>query len=112
MIIWSGYGYLVFLIVFLCSLCTELISESLAGDEKYYQTNLIPLGCSLIISGILIKMLSDYLKRKANLAEKKIPSSRTKMAVKSHNLFFIPMAYWTYILYAIGTVTIGYQIMK
>ena len=36
-IVWSGKGYLVPVGTFVISLATEFVTETLSGDEKYYQ---------------------------------------------------------------------------
>jgi hypothetical protein len=52
-IIWSGWGFLVAVIVFGASLATELVTEAV-GDDRFYQTQAWPLALALILSGVTI----------------------------------------------------------
>jgi len=110
MIIWSGYGFVVFIVVFLDSLFAEMISESITNDENYYQANLIPLGCSLLVSAIVVKIISDFLIRR-NM--KKVSSDEKTVSIgKEHRLFFIPLFYWSLILMILGLGFIIYQLVR
>ncbi|MEP6846760.1 MAG: hypothetical protein ABI861_12185 [Panacibacter sp.] len=64
MIIWSGYGFLVGVIVFVDSLIAELITRLISGDNHFYNKNSIPFGCSLLLSGVIIFLLHNYFDNK------------------------------------------------
>lgn len=94
MIIWSGYGFVIFIIVFVDSLIAELISEAVTHNDSYYQENLAPLGLSFIVSGAVISSLQKYFdKKRANNEGTRI-FDKVTIAKKGHHLFFIPFAYW------------------
>lgn len=112
MIIWSGYGFIIFIIVFVDSLIAELISQSVTHDETYYQKNLIPLGLSFIVSGVVIYSLKKYFDRKKANNEGTRIFDKVTIAKKGHHLFFIPIEYWAYIITVLGIVLIGYQMMR
>src|SRR6202022_1350575 len=97
MIIWNGYGILVLIIVFVNSLISELVSISLSHDENIYSKNQIPLGCSLIISSLVIYLFSRYFDKKREEGKGTYIFSRSTIARESR-LFFIPFNYWTYIM--------------
>lgn len=64
LIFWSGYGFLVYLIVFVVSLFSELITRFFSKDDQIYSQSNIPVALSLLISAALIKALDSYLKEK------------------------------------------------
>jgi len=112
MIIWSGNGFLIFIIVFVDALLAELISESVTSDDRFYQTNFIPLGCSFLISALIIKILSNYFAKKKVANKGSYEFDKITIANSNHKLFFIPFNYWPYILAFIGVATILYQVLK
>ncbi len=112
MIIWSGYGFLVFIIVFLDSLIANFITNYLTKDDNFYDRNLVPLGVSFLFSALVIKLLSDYFKKK------KLENKGTRVFDKitiakgdQNRLFFIPFRHWSYITGALGLVVILYQLI-
>lgn len=111
LLFWSGYGFLVPVIVFLDSLIAELITMQLSGDEDLYQKNLIPLGVSFIISGLIIMSLANYFENKKK--ENKGTRVFDKVTIsKSSHFFFIPFKYWTYIAGAAGIIVVIIQFFK
>ncbi|MBF9255032.1 hypothetical protein I2I11_17165 [Pontibacter sp. 172403-2] len=98
MIIWRGMGFLVVVITFLALLAGELISESLTNDENYYQENKSPMVVAFFIAGIIIGLIGKGLNNKKG---KVFIDKETRQEVTfktKHELFFIPMEYWGYIL--------------
>lgn len=98
MIIWNGKGYLVLVIVFLCSLLTELVVEYFTNDDTFYQTSPIPLAAMFLGSGLIIWTIGRNSKRngKRVLLDKET-GEEVELNKKDH-LFFIPMEYWGVIL--------------
>jgi hypothetical protein len=110
MIIWSGYGFVVVVIVFLSSLFSEIISEDFTKNENYYQENFIPLGCSFIVSALLIKLFSNFMiSRKMR---KNVANDRSNYSVSEHKLFFISIHYWSLIMLVLGVSVIIYQLFS
>jgi hypothetical protein len=62
MFIWRGWGFLVPLIAFLCSLSAQLIAKNLGG-EGYWETHSFPLSMALLVAGGLIWAIELYLFR-------------------------------------------------
>ena len=89
MIIWSGYGFLAGVIIFVDSLIAELITRYISNDENLYSTNLIPLGCSFLFSAVVIVLLSNYFEKKKLEKKSTRVFDRVTIAGKNH-LFFIP----------------------
>jgi hypothetical protein len=61
MIIWQGFGFLVAVIVFGCSLVANLIFNAKAG-EGYYDHHKWPFAVSLLFSSAICWVLGDYLR--------------------------------------------------
>ena len=112
MIIWSGYGFIIFIIVFVDSLLFELISESLMHDDNFYQSNLLPLGGSFFLSALVIRLLDNYFNKKRTENKGTYIFDQMTIARKDHHLFFIQFKYWTYILIVLGLGFILYQTLK
>jgi hypothetical protein len=109
MIIWAGYGFIVFIIVIVDSLIAELITEAITHNSHFYEQNLDPLGISLMVSGIVVYGLQNYFDRKRAKNEGTRIFDKVTIANKGHHLFFIPFAYWTYVLMVTGVIMIACQ---
>jgi hypothetical protein len=96
MVIWSGKGFLVAVVVFLSSLGMEFLTESLTGDSEYYQTSAWPLPAALLTAAVLT----------AAAAFLWIP----ELERSQHTLFFIPIAWWPLILAAIAAGVFIYRV--
>jgi len=93
MILWSGYGFLIFVIVFVDSLIAELITKYISNNENLYSNNYIPLGCSFLLSSIIIVLFSKYFEKKKR--EKKSTRIFDWVTIsKGGHLFFIPFDCW------------------
>ena len=101
MIIWSGLGFLVAVIVFGFSLVFNLAFNAWLG-ESYYEEHKWPFGVSLLLSAIVCWFLGAYLRNRA--AQTVIDASTGQQMVldrSNHRFFFIPVHLWGPIL-AIG----------
>ena len=112
MIIWAGYGFIVFIIVFVNSLLIEIISELFMHDDNFYQSNLLPLGCSFFLSALVIRLLDNYFNEKRNESKGTYIFDAVTIAKSNHHLFFIPFKYWTYIMIVLGLGVIVYQTLR
>ncbi|MBN8667254.1 MAG: hypothetical protein J0M30_07075 [Chitinophagales bacterium] len=112
MIIWSGYGFLVFIVVFINSLLANLITTYLTKEDSFYQTNLIPLGISFLFSAVVIKLFAEYFnKLKSENKGTRIFDQLTIAGGDQNKLFFIPFRFWTPILACLGFVLVSYQLL-
>jgi hypothetical protein len=105
MIIWSGLGFLVAVIVFGFSLVFNLVFNAWLG-ESYYEEHKWPFGVSLLLSAIACWFLGSYLRRRG--AQTVIDTTTGQEMVLDrgrHQFFFIPMHLWGAIL-AIGGVVV------
>src|SRR4051812_27698483 len=110
MIIWSGYGFLVFIIVFINSLLANLITDNVTNEPGYYDKHLLPLGLSFVFSGLIILYLTKYFARKQKEGKGTRVFDKVTIAGGDKNrLFFIPFRFWSYIMLAIGGCVIVFE---
>lgn len=99
-IIWTGKGYLVFVIVFGCSLIANLVSNAVVGSG-YYDHHKWPFAVSLLVSAAICWSLGDYLQRRSDRVVIDKETGREFVINRSrHTLFWIPMHWWGPILLA------------
>ena len=87
MIIWKGWGFLVAVFTFGASLAMELITESMTGDDTFYQTAAWPLALAFVVAGVLTWFVGTKLRARG-----------------AHTFFFVPMHYWGVALIALSVL--------
>ncbi len=100
-IFWSGRGYLVPLGTFLISLITEYVTETLAGDEHYYQERAWPLWLALMAAAALSYGLGKKLNRPTTDPHAQASIAPTPGRPR-HTFLFVRMEYWGAILAALA----------
>ena len=104
MIIWSGYGFLVVVITFGCSLALNFAFNARFG-AGYYEAHKWPLAISLLMSAAICWVLGMAL---GNRASRRVIDKATGKEMvlrgRNHSLFFIPVQFWGPILAVIGAV--------
>ena len=104
MIIWSGWGFLVAVVVFGMSLAMEFVTEALVGDSQFYQVQAWPLALALAISGVIVWRLGTYFQAKgARVVIDKATGQELTLA-SEHRFFFVPMHYWGPVLIAFAVL--------
>ena len=89
MIIWNGMGFLVAVIVFGFSFIANLITNNVAGNDKYWEAHQWTFGLSLIASSIVCWFVGRYLAtRKAKVYIEK-DTGKEIVSESNHALFFI-----------------------
>jgi len=96
-IIWRGFGFLVAVIAFGCSLVGNLIANAIAG-ERYFDHHKWPLGVSLLVAAAICWFLGDYLRKRPGRVVIDKQTGKEFTLRKTHSLFFIPMHWWAPIL--------------
>jgi hypothetical protein len=112
MIIWTGWGFLVALIVFACALVTNLIADSRTGGDAYWNAHKWPMGVALLVAAILCWFIGlAFHDRKPRVL---IDAETGKEVVfrKSHSLFFIPVRWWGPILGILALICFVLEILK
>lgn len=103
MIIWTGRGFLVAVIVFLLSLGAEFGVESASGNDNYYQIHAWPLALALFTSGVISWLLGNrFNSEKGRVVIDKETGQEIVIGGPDHTLFFIKMQYWGPILMLIA----------
>jgi hypothetical protein len=100
-ILWSGRGYLVPVGTFVISLVMEWVTESLTGDEAYYQESAWPLSLALLAAAALAYGVGKRLNRPRSDPHAQ-PSVAAPAERARHTFFFIRMEYWGPILAALA----------
>lgn len=109
-IIWRGLGFLVAVIVFVCSLVANLIFNASAG-EGYYDRHKWPLGVSLLVSGAICWLLGNYLRKRSDrVVIDKQTGKEFAVNQSRHALFFIPMHLWGPILAGCALIAFGMDV--
>jgi hypothetical protein len=104
MIIWSGLGFLVAVLAFLCLLLAEYVVEAVLNDPQYYQAHGWPKMLGLWLAGAFVWWLGTYLDHKQGRTLLD-PTTGDEVQLKpQHALFFIRMVYWGPILFVLGLV--------
>ncbi|PEW71395.1 UNVERIFIED_ORG: hypothetical protein EDC93_103606 [Bacillus cereus] len=106
MIIWSGWGFLVAIIVIINTLLGKVIFGSITGDATYFQDHSWPMAIMLIISGVMSWYLGKYINKPNGKVYIDAETGEKVMFNKKHSLFFIKMEYWGPILGVIAIVTL------
>lgn len=103
-IVWRGYGWLVAVIVFGCSLVANLLFNTLYGDD-YYDRHRWPLAVAILSAGVICWSLGNCLRRRSDrVVIDKATGREIVMNQSCHALFFIPMHLWGPVLALIACV--------
>jgi hypothetical protein len=97
MIIWSGFGILVFVFAFGCSLAVNLFINPFFGDG-YYRTHGWPLALALAVAGALSWKVGNALNGRRGKVFIDKDTGREVVLGPNHTLFFIKMQHWGPIL--------------
>lgn len=106
MIIWSGWGILVPVIVFLTSLVMEALTESILGDDRAYQEQAVPLTLALLISAVIVWFVGRYLNNRPGRVLVDKETGEEVVLRPRAAFFFVPMQYWAPILVAFAVVAL------
>jgi hypothetical protein len=112
MIIWTGLGFLVAVVVFCVSLAFNFVFNAWYG-EGYYDTHKWPVAISLLVSAVICWFLGSSLgKRTTQTVIDKETGQEIVLNRSNHSLFFIPMHFWAPILAVIGVVMLVLDLAK
>lgn len=104
MIIWSGLGFLVPIVAIACFLITQIVTNSLLNDDRYYTEHGFPKLIAFWIAAVLLFLIGSALSRKQErvLVDKK--TGEDVILRPSHTFLFIPIVYWAPVLFVLGIV--------
>ena len=96
MFIWRGWGILVPIIAFACSLIAESVTRDVASKE-YWDTHSFPLSAALLLAGGLIWAIDAYLFRTPPRVFRDEQTGERVLVVPKHDFFFLRMKWWSLI---------------
>ncbi|WP_034950267.1 hypothetical protein [Erwinia oleae] len=113
MIVWSGVGF--FIAVLICAayvLCKWLFD--IIWVDGYFATHLWATGATFIVSAVLCTAFVYAIKQEKLLDYlAKVTQSQPMIAPeKTHKFFLIPVLYWPVILFLFGAGICIYDLMK
>ncbi|MHC4658361.1 MAG: hypothetical protein ACYS83_04185 [Planctomycetota bacterium] len=112
MIIWRGLGFLVAVIVFANSLIANLITNTITGNESYWEEHHWPLALSLIVSAVVCWFLGKYFDgRKGRILIDKETGEEIRVGA-ANELFFIKMYLWGPILLIFAAIALIYDFVS
>lgn len=104
MVVWSGSGFLVAVIGMGSLVLAELVSESVTGDERFYQETPWAPMIGMTLAAVLTAGLNRVLLRQ----EPRVlidPETGERVAVGAdHSLFLIPLRWWPRTFLVIGAL--------
>ena len=104
MIIWSGFGFAVAVLGFAALLFTEIISEKITGNDRFYQEH----GWVILIGMLVAAALTYGLHRLLLLERGRVVIDKQtgqEIVLRSnHSLFFIPVRWWPLVFTILGVV--------
>ena len=111
-IIWRGYGWLVAVIVFGCSLLANFAFNATYG-EGYYEHHKWPVAVAMLGAAAVCWFLGDLLRKRSDrIAIDKATGKEFVVNQSQHTLFFIPMHFWGPVLAAIGAVLVVMEVIE
>lgn len=102
MIIWKGWGFLVAVFVFGASLAMELVTESMTGDDRFYQAQAWPLAVALFVAGVVTWFVGKHFQGRGGRVVIDKATGQELTIGGSHTFFFVPMHYWGVVLIALA----------
>ncbi len=102
MIIWSGLGFVVPGISFVCFVVMDLAMTSMLNDPQYYTQHGWPKLLACLMAAGLVGVVGLWLSRGRVYIDKTAGQQVTIR--RSHSFFFIPVVYWAPIIAVGGLV--------
>ncbi|MEZ5856191.1 MAG: hypothetical protein R3D67_16110 [Hyphomicrobiaceae bacterium] len=101
MIIWRGWGLIVLVITFGCSLIAQLLTDQLLGSA-YWNAHAWPFGVAMIVAGGVVWLFSQVLGRGPPRTLVDEQTGERVVVLPRHDLFFVPIKWWAVLLPGIG----------
>jgi len=111
-IIWTGLGYLVFVLTFGFSLIANLITNSVTGSKVYWDAHKWPLGISLLLSAVTCWFVGRFLRNREVQVLIDPNTGKEVVLRQSHTLFFIPIMWWGPTLAFLGLIALGSEFVR
>ncbi len=102
MVIWSGLGFIIAIVGIAALIVTQMIAESVSGNENYYQENPWLILVAMLVAAALTFLLNQkVLATKSQTVIDKESGQEINLR-KAHTLFFIDSKWWPAIFLVIG----------
>lgn len=112
MIIWSGFGFLVVVIVIASTFLAQIITRAITGNDQFFDQSSIPFDIAMFFSSAVIYFLGKWLNtRKAKTYIDK-ETGKEIILKRNHSLFFIKMEYWGIIIIVIMVILSIKELLK
>ncbi|RBP36638.1 hypothetical protein DES53_11677 [Roseimicrobium gellanilyticum] len=112
MIIYKGFGFLNFVIIFGSSFAFNLASNAWWGEE-YWKAHKWPFAVSLFLSAVLCWFVGRAVEKRAVRTETdKLTGEEVVVSERHDSFFFLPMSWWGPILVVIGAVVLVIDLTK
>ena len=107
MIIWSGRGFLVAVIAVGALLLTQLVVDSISGDENFYQKNSWPKTVAMLVAALLTFVLHKFLSQEKPRVLIDEETGQEFEIHGNHSLFFIPVKWWPVVFVILGIFSLA-----
>ena len=112
MIIWSGFGFLVAVIVFVFALLSNFAFDAIYGSG-YYEAHHWTIGVAMFLAAVVCWFVGSSLRsRKPQIVIDKATGKEMALDRSKHTLFFIPMHLWAPVLVLIGVILCIMEFVK
>ncbi len=112
MVIWTGFGFVIAVIVIGCVIATELITGTIAGNDSFYEANTWLLFFSFIVAaGITYALSKTIMAPKHRKLTDDETGEEVNFITNKHSLFFVPIKWWVHIFIVLGlsALVTGYE---
>ena len=97
MIVWRGYGGMVFAVVFVCALVANFLAN-IYGGKQYWDNHGWPLAASLGFSAVVLWAIDLRLSKIPQQTLINETTGERVTLVRQHDFFFIRLHWWPLIL--------------
>lgn len=112
MIIWSGYGFVVPVVVFLVALGCNVGFDAALG-KGYYEDHWWTIGAALLLSAVIILPFAIGLHgRNSRVLLDRETGEEVVVNQNGHSAFFIPLRFWSPLLAAIGITLCIFELVE
>ena len=94
MIIWRGWGIIVFFVVFASSLVAQVLTNTLTGSGAYWKEHGWPFACALACSGAVIWLIDQRLSRGRDRTLVDVQTGERVVIRRAHDFFFLRLRWW------------------
>ena len=106
MIVWSGLGFLILVVIVACIAGTQAIVNSAFHSDVYYQSHRWPKAAGFLLAALVLWRLAMYLADKHDRHLVDPATGKPVIVRRRHSLFVIPMRYWAPIMAVVGVAAL------